>query len=260
MKKLVLILSVLVLSLCFFSGSVFAQGTPTDHNLERTKELLEEYLRDRGDISELKNYFSETGADSAELQEHLTKIQAEVIDINTRGGKLLEKKGDLLKKQSEGKLTEEDVKDLLELEELEKNPLFGLPDLFIKEARQEIGRHLSEIAEELLPFGQPGSKAPGGGIGEAIIPLDEKEGGEKIKLPHGDIQADWLPWTIKTILGIMGIVTLVIFAYAGIKLIIEGDVEEERTKAKRMLLYCIIGLAIMIFSYAIISNVLHLLD
>lgn len=76
---------------------------------------------------------------------------------------------------------------------------------------------------------------------------------------HGDILRDWVPWIIKQVSILIGALSLIVFVYAGVNLIINGDNEEELGKATKMIIFGVLGIGLAGFSYTIVANVLALL-
>jgi len=71
-----------------------------------------------------------------------------------------------------------------------------------------------------------------------------------------DLQTGWMPWIIKQISILVGAISLIVFFYAGVKLVVQGDNEEEFGKAIKTLIYGVVGIALAAFSYTIIANLL----
>jgi hypothetical protein len=65
---------------------------------------------------------------------------------------------------------------------------------------------------------------------------------------------------IKKILGLLGVIALVIILYAGFKWMTSAGNEETITSAKKTLIAGLIGLAIILFSYAIATFVIKYLS
>ncbi|MBT5016164.1 hypothetical protein HN748_02890 [Candidatus Peregrinibacteria bacterium] len=76
-----------------------------------------------------------------------------------------------------------------------------------------------------------------------------------VKLPSGHITEDFLPFFINTALSLAGTLVFIAILYAGYLLVVANDNEEEISKAKRILVYCMIGIAVIAGSYAIIFGV-----
>ena len=65
---------------------------------------------------------------------------------------------------------------------------------------------------------------------------------------------------IKTVLGFLGIISTVIILFAGFKWMTSGGNEENVTSAKKMLTAGVIGLVIILFSYALATFILKYLS
>ncbi len=57
----------------------------------------------------------------------------------------------------------------------------------------------------------------------------------------------------QAVLGVVGAITLLVFIYGGFKLIFSGGNEEKINKGRSTLLWAVIGLAIILSSYAILD-------
>lgn len=68
----------------------------------------------------------------------------------------------------------------------------------------------------------------------------------------------WIPWIIKQVSILIGALSLLVFGYAGVTLIVYGDNEEQLGKSTKMIIFGIVGIALAAFSYTIIANVLVL--
>lgn len=92
-----------------------------------------------------------------------------------------------------------------------------------------------------------------------ILPLDaiSPDRGDA-PLPTGDLKTQILPSAIKIVLGLVATMTLIVFVYAGIKLIIAQGNEEELKKFKTMLIWSVIGLILITTSYAIVRGIMQL--
>lgn len=71
-----------------------------------------------------------------------------------------------------------------------------------------------------------------------------------------DLLQGWMPWIIQQASILIGALSLIVFVYAGVLLILKGDNEEELGKAVKMLIFGVVGIALAAFSYSIIANVL----
>lgn len=81
---------------------------------------------------------------------------------------------------------------------------------------------------------------------------------ETVQFADADLESQWIPWVIKQASILIGGLSLIIFVYAGIQLIIHGDQEEQFKTSVKMLLFGVIGIALAAFAYTIIDNLLNL--
>ena len=79
-----------------------------------------------------------------------------------------------------------------------------------------------------------------------------------VQFADADLESQWIPWVIKQASILIGGLSLIIFIYAGIQLIIHGDQEEQFKTSVKMLVFGVIGIALAAFSYTIIDNLLNL--
>ncbi|HCW32793.1 MAG: hypothetical protein UT55_C0068G0003 [Candidatus Peregrinibacteria bacterium GW2011_GWE2_39_6] len=77
-------------------------------------------------------------------------------------------------------------------------------------------------------------------------------------LPSGDLMGDFLPFFINTALAVAGTLIFTAFLYAGYLLVFVNNNEEQIEKAKKILIYSLIGAAVMAISYAVIYGIAHL--
>lgn len=75
-----------------------------------------------------------------------------------------------------------------------------------------------------------------------------------------DLQQGWIPWVIRQVSILIGGLSLVVFLYAGISLILYGDNEEQLGKSVRMIVFAVVGIVLAAFSYSIVANVLNLFE
>lgn len=93
---------------------------------------------------------------------------------------------------------------------------------------------------------------------DQILPTDIIKKGGKTLLPVGDLKEDIVPRAIRIFLMLMGTVSLIVFVYAGIMLIIAQGNEEEIKKFKTIIVWSLIGLVFITTSYAIVRGVMQL--
>lgn len=77
-------------------------------------------------------------------------------------------------------------------------------------------------------------------------------------LPTSNVKTVLLPYAIKVLLGITGALSVVVFVYAGVMLIISQGNEEELTKFKNILIWSIVGLALVTTSYGLVRGIMQL--
>lgn len=75
-------------------------------------------------------------------------------------------------------------------------------------------------------------------------------------LPSANLKTQILPKAIKTFLMLVGSLSLVVFVYAGVMLVIAQGNEEDVTKFKNILLWSLVGLAFITASYAIVRGIM----
>ncbi len=77
-------------------------------------------------------------------------------------------------------------------------------------------------------------------------------------LPQGDLFQDFLPFFINTGLSIAGTLIFLAIVYAGYMMVTANDKEEEIEKAKKILIFAMVGVAIIATSYALIYGIANL--
>lgn len=80
----------------------------------------------------------------------------------------------------------------------------------------------------------------------------------EITFVDAEVFQGWIPWIIKQVSILIGALSLLVFGYAGVTLIVYGDNEEQLGKSTKMIIFGIVGIALAAFSYTIIANVLVL--
>ena len=65
---------------------------------------------------------------------------------------------------------------------------------------------------------------------------------------------------MKSVKNILALVAVVVIVIAGIRLVVAGSDEQQRDKAKNMVLYAIIGLVVIILASAIVGFVADTLN
>ncbi|MBP9717901.1 hypothetical protein KBD59_01255 [Candidatus Gracilibacteria bacterium] len=96
---------------------------------------------------------------------------------------------------------------------------------------------------------------------ENILPktVGQREDSGKQSLPTGNLKTEIVPTAIKMFLGFMGVISFVIFLYGGVMLVVAQGNEEEIGKFKKMLLWSVVGLVIILASYGIVDGVARLI-
>lgn len=86
-----------------------------------------------------------------------------------------------------------------------------------------------------------------------------KEGSGKEILPTFRLKEDVVPKSISIVLALAGSVSIAVFIYAGIMLLIAQGNEEELKKFKDILVWSIVGLAFITLSYALIRGIMQII-
>ncbi|MDF2378711.1 MAG: hypothetical protein P1V18_00610 [Candidatus Gracilibacteria bacterium] len=89
-----------------------------------------------------------------------------------------------------------------------------------------------------------------------VTQIDVQDTDNAIQFVDADILEGWIPWVIKQVSILVGGLSLVVFFYAGVSLIIFGDNEEELAKSSKMIVFGIVGIALAALSYSIVANLL----
>lgn len=92
-----------------------------------------------------------------------------------------------------------------------------------------------------------------------ILPPDvvKSDSGGK-DLPSGDFKKEIVPKAIKILLTLVGSVSVCVFVYAGIMLIMAQGNEEELKKFKEILIWSAIGLVFITTAYALVRGIMQL--
>ncbi len=91
-----------------------------------------------------------------------------------------------------------------------------------------------------------------------ILPPDSTSFGGKPALPTGNLKLEVVPTMIKMFLALSGSISMIVFVYAGVMLIISQGNEEEITKFKNILIWSIVGLIFTTTSYALVRGLLQI--
>lgn len=89
-----------------------------------------------------------------------------------------------------------------------------------------------------------------------VTSVDVEDAKDNVQFVDADILEGWIPWVIKQVSILIGALSLFTFFYAGTRLILFGDNEEEIGKSSKMILFGIVGIALSALSYSIVANVL----
>ncbi len=93
-------------------------------------------------------------------------------------------------------------------------------------------------------------------VSESILPT---ELGKEQGMATADLKTGIVPQAIKIVLALAGVVSFVVFVYAGIMMVIAQGNEEEVTKAKNTFIWSLIGLAFITTAYALVRGVMQLI-
>ena len=91
---------------------------------------------------------------------------------------------------------------------------------------------------------------------QALAQLDSNVGGVTGSTFEGDDLKGALTTIIQYVLGFVGLIAVIVIVIAGIRFIISSGEESEKEKAKKMIIYALIGLLIILLAEAIVSFVL----
>lgn len=96
-------------------------------------------------------------------------------------------------------------------------------------------------------------------IGDIVPCFDKACDEEGIKnLPQGDLRDEFIPIVVRFLIYGTGVVSFVVFFAAGVMLVISWGEEENNKKAKDMIVWGIVGLAVTGVSYAVVRGLLGL--
>ena len=88
--------------------------------------------------------------------------------------------------------------------------------------------------------------------------LDIDTGNGIENLAQGDLRSEIIPDIIKIILQLMGTLAFLLLLYAGVLMVIRDGEEEKITKARRLIIYAIVGIAISLVAYIVVEGVIQL--
>jgi hypothetical protein len=83
---------------------------------------------------------------------------------------------------------------------------------------------------------------------------------ENLNFVSEDLETKVFPKTLKFIFQISSFLIMIIFVYAGIRLVLSQGEEEELKTAKNMLLYSVIGAVIIMASFALVTGLVGYLS
>lgn len=92
--------------------------------------------------------------------------------------------------------------------------------------------------------------------GETGSENQQSEG--QLRFTDRDLLTGWIPWIVQQASILVGALSLIVFVYAGVMLVIQGGNEEQLAKSFKMIVMGILGIALAGFSYSIVANVLAL--
>lgn len=88
---------------------------------------------------------------------------------------------------------------------------------------------------------------------------DKLDNGE-VKLAEGDLEQEIAPRFVRIIVQFSALAGLILMVFAGVRLILARDNEEEVKKAKDTMIYALIGVIVISGSFAIIVGILRIFD
>lgn len=88
--------------------------------------------------------------------------------------------------------------------------------------------------------------------------VNSKLSGDQKSLPTGSFRTSIIPKAIKLTLALVGTVSVIVFVYAGVMLVISQGNEDDIKKFKEMITWSLIGLVFIVASYAIVTGVMTL--
>lgn len=78
----------------------------------------------------------------------------------------------------------------------------------------------------------------------------------ELKVPKGDLTQSNVTNVLQLVFGLAGAIALVVITLAGLQYVLSQGNPQSAAKAKDTILYAIVGLALCIFGYAIVTFVL----
>lgn len=116
------------------------------------------------------------------------------------------------------------------------------------------------LSQSIRPFSSINTadplSTPGNSADPDLVVIDTGSG--NVSFANQDLISGWIPWVIQQVSILIGALSLCVFVYAGVNLIIKGDNEEELGKSTKMIIFGVVGIALSGLSYTIVANVLAL--
>ncbi len=81
---------------------------------------------------------------------------------------------------------------------------------------------------------------------------------KETSLPHGDIANELIPSIIRVILSLFAVLLTIVAIWSGVLYIAQFGDEEKLNKAKKLLIWSLVGVAITAVSYAFVSGIVNL--
>jgi len=82
---------------------------------------------------------------------------------------------------------------------------------------------------------------------------------KNVQFVEGDLETEVLPRVLRIIFSLSSLLIMIIFVYAGIRLVFAQGDEEELGNAKNMLVYSIVGAVIIMISFGLVTGVVSFL-
>jgi len=82
---------------------------------------------------------------------------------------------------------------------------------------------------------------------------------KNVQFVEGDLETEVLPRLIRIVFSLSSLLIMIIFVYAGIRLVFSQGDEEEMGNAKNMLVYSVVGAVIIMISFALVTGVVGFL-
>jgi len=82
---------------------------------------------------------------------------------------------------------------------------------------------------------------------------------KNVQFVEGDLETEVLPRVLRIIFSLSSLLIMIIFVYAGIRLVFAQGDDEELGNAKNMLVYSIVGAVIIMISFGLVTGVVGFL-